>query len=98
MKELWIHFGRTGMGTQEDDFINIANILCGEDITTTFKNLFTANPNCTSQSTTLSCSLSTSFGQQHLTVNAIPTTPNLTISISNINNSPYNDSLISANL
>ncbi|SEL49657.1 Predicted metalloprotease, contains C-terminal PDZ domain [Colwellia chukchiensis] len=39
MRELWIHFGRTGTGTTEDDFINIANILCAEDITTPFKQL-----------------------------------------------------------
>ncbi len=32
MKELWIHFGRTNIGTSEDDFINIANILCNTDI------------------------------------------------------------------
>lgn len=32
MKELWIHFGRPGVGTSEDDFINIANILCNADI------------------------------------------------------------------
>ena len=37
MRELWIHFGRTSIGTTEDDFINIANILCGEDISSTFK-------------------------------------------------------------
>ena len=37
MRELWIHFGRTSVGTSEDDFINIANILCGEDISDTFK-------------------------------------------------------------
>ena len=39
MRELWIHFGRTGMGTQEDDYINIANILCNEDISEKFKAL-----------------------------------------------------------
>lgn len=39
MKELWIHFGRTGMGTSEDDFINIANILAQQDITVEFKQL-----------------------------------------------------------
>ncbi|WDD99421.1 M61 family metallopeptidase [Thalassomonas actiniarum] len=39
MRELWIHFGRPGIGTQEDDFINIANILCGEDIGAPFKAL-----------------------------------------------------------
>lgn len=32
MKELWIHFGRTNIGTSEDDFINIANVLCNADI------------------------------------------------------------------
>lgn len=37
MRELWIHFGRTEIGTTEDDFINIANLLCAEDISTTFK-------------------------------------------------------------
>lgn len=39
MKELWIHFGRPNMGTQEEDFVNIANILCGEDISQDFQNL-----------------------------------------------------------
>lgn len=37
MRELWIHFGRTNIGTSEDDFINIANLLCGEDISAAFK-------------------------------------------------------------
>lgn len=32
MRELWIHFGRPEQGTSQEDFINIANILCGEDI------------------------------------------------------------------
>lgn len=39
MKELWIHFGRPGIGTQTDDFINIANILCGTDISASFNEL-----------------------------------------------------------
>lgn len=39
MKELWIHFGRPNIGTQQDDFINIVNILCNEDISDDFKNL-----------------------------------------------------------
>ncbi len=39
MKELWIHFGRTNIGTQQDDFINIVNILCGEDISQAFTNI-----------------------------------------------------------
>jgi predicted metalloprotease with PDZ domain len=36
MRELWIHFGRTNIGTNEEDFINIANILCDEDISDDF--------------------------------------------------------------
>ncbi len=32
MRELWMHFGRPGIGTEQQDFINIVNILCGEDI------------------------------------------------------------------
>lgn len=39
MKELWMHFGRTNIGTQQDDFINIVNILCGEDISQAFTNI-----------------------------------------------------------
>jgi len=39
MKELWIHFGRPSIGTSQDDFINIANILCGEDISADFLKL-----------------------------------------------------------
>ena len=39
MRELWLHFGQTSIGTQEDDFINIANILCKENITEDFKKL-----------------------------------------------------------
>ncbi|MCO4800116.1 MAG: M61 family metallopeptidase [Colwelliaceae bacterium] len=39
MKELWIHFGRPSIGTQQEDFINIANILCGEDISDDFYTL-----------------------------------------------------------
>ncbi|MFT6208130.1 MAG: putative metalloprotease with PDZ domain [Colwellia sp.] len=39
MRELWIHFGRTNIGTREEDFINIANILCNDDITVAFQAL-----------------------------------------------------------
>ncbi len=39
MKELWINFGRPGVGTQTEDFINIANILCNEDISEPFNAL-----------------------------------------------------------
>ena len=43
MRELWIHFGRTNIGTSEDDFINIANLLCGEDISSAFKHHLYSN-------------------------------------------------------
>tara|TARA_R110000737_G_scaffold157625_1_gene186028 strand:- start:4747 stop:6534 length:1788 start_codon:yes stop_codon:yes gene_type:complete len=43
MRELWIHFGRTNIGTSEDDFINIANVLCGEDISPAFKHHLYSN-------------------------------------------------------
>ena len=43
MRELWVHFGRTSVGTTEDDFINIANILCGEDISASFKHHLYSN-------------------------------------------------------
>ena len=36
MKELWIHFGRPNIGTEQADYINICNILCGEDISEAF--------------------------------------------------------------
>ncbi|MEW6990571.1 M61 family metallopeptidase [Colwelliaceae bacterium 6441] len=39
MKELWIHFGRPSIGTQQEDYLNIANILCGEDISDAFNQL-----------------------------------------------------------
>ncbi len=36
MRELWIHFGRPQLGTQQQDYLNIINILCAEDISTSF--------------------------------------------------------------
>lgn len=39
MRELWIHFGRLNIGTSEEDFINIANILCQGDISKEFTQL-----------------------------------------------------------
>jgi predicted metalloprotease with PDZ domain len=36
MRELWIHFGRLNKGTTEQDYLNIINILCGEDISADF--------------------------------------------------------------
>lgn len=43
MRELWLHFGRVNIGTCEDDFINIANLLCGEDISSIFKHHLYSN-------------------------------------------------------
>lgn len=59
---------------------------------TTFSNLFNANPACTIANASYACSLSTSFGQQFLTLNSPPLTPNLALTVSSINNPPYNAS------
>jgi len=32
MRELWIHFGRPGLGTQQHDFVNIVNILSNDNL------------------------------------------------------------------
>lgn len=64
-------------------------------IQTTFSNLFNAAPACLISNTTYSCSLSTSFGQQFLTINSPPQSANLTIAVSTINNPPYNSSFAS---
>ena len=32
MRELWIHFGRPSIGTQQQDFVNIVNLLAGNDL------------------------------------------------------------------
>lgn len=39
MRVLWQDFGRTGRGTRQADYINIANRLCGEDIGEQFLSL-----------------------------------------------------------
>ncbi len=36
MRELWIHFGQPQIGTEQQDYLNIMNILCAEDISTSF--------------------------------------------------------------
>jgi len=65
---------------------------------TTFSNLFASSPTCSYFNTSLTCSLSSSFGQQFLTISSIPTSSNLTFSVSNINNAPFNSSFITATL
>jgi hypothetical protein len=62
---------------------------------TTFPNLFNAGPACTISNASYSCSLSTSFGQQFLTINSPPQSLNLTLVVSTINNPPYNGSFAS---
>lgn len=42
MRELWIHFGRPNIGTQTEDFINITNILCQQDLTSQINQLLTS--------------------------------------------------------
>lgn len=39
MRLLWKHHGKTGKGTQEQDFINYVNQLCKDDLTGQFKQL-----------------------------------------------------------
>lgn len=73
-------------------------IVINSTLQTTFSNLFATSPICSTPSGALSCTLSTSFGQQYLTINGIPSSASLAITIKNINNAPYNSSLISANL
>jgi hypothetical protein len=55
-----------------------------------FSNLFNSPPICSISNSTYSCSLSTSFGQQFLTINSPPQSANLAIAVSTINNPPYN--------
>lgn len=62
---------------------------------TTFPNLFNAAPTCLVANSTYGCSLSTSFGQQFLTINSPPQSANLNIAVSTINNPPYNGSFAS---
>ena len=42
MRELWIHFGRPNIGTQTEDFINITNILCQQDLTSQINQMLTS--------------------------------------------------------
>jgi hypothetical protein len=62
---------------------------------TVFPNLFNSAPTCSISNSTYSCSLSTSFGQQFLTINSPPQSPSLSIAVSTINNPPYNGSFAS---
>ncbi len=39
MRQLWLQFGKTAIGTTEDDFIDIASQLCGRDISSAVKEL-----------------------------------------------------------
>lgn len=73
-------------------------IVISSPLQSTFSNLFASSPSCSSPAGGLSCSLSTSFGQQFLTITNVPTQANLSLSIRNVNNAPYNSSLISASL
>lgn len=75
-----------------------SNIVISSPLQSTFNNLFASSPICSSLSGSLSCSLSSSFGQQFLTISNLPAQANLSLTIKNINNAPYNNSLISASL
>ena len=75
-----------------------SKLVINSSLQTSFSNLFAANPVCNSSTGVLSCVRSSSFGQQFLTISNIPTSANLVIDIRNMNNAPYNASLISASL
>lgn len=42
MRELWIHFGRPQIGTNLEDFANIASVLCNKDISTELTHILNA--------------------------------------------------------
>jgi hypothetical protein len=64
----------------------------------TFNNLFANNPTCTINTLSTPCLLSTSFGSQFLTFTTIPLASNLTLTVENVNNAPYNASLLNISL
>lgn len=41
MRELWIHFGRVNVGTTTEDFINITNVLCQQNLTQEINDILT---------------------------------------------------------
>lgn len=65
---------------------------------TSFPSLFNSGPLCTIGNASYSCSLSTSFGQQFLTISSPPQASNLTVAVSSINNPPYNSSFLNINI
>jgi hypothetical protein len=73
-------------------------IVISSPLQTTFSNLFASSPICSTPAGTLACSVSTSFGQQYLTISSIPSTAALVLTVNSINNAPYNGSLIAGNL
>ena len=70
-------------------------MVINSSLQTTFSNLFVSSPSCNSSGGSVPCSLSSSFGQQFLTISGLPTSANLFLNVSSVNNAPYNSSLIS---
>lgn len=73
-------------------------ITINSTLQTTFSNLFATSPVCMINNITFSCLLSTSFGQQFLKISGVPQTSNQRISVSFMNNAPYNASMGSVNI
>ena len=59
----------------------------------TFPDLFVTGPACTHQNTSLACTLTSQLSQQFLTVSGVPTSSNLAIEVTSVNNPPYNGTL-----
>lgn len=75
-----------------------STITMNSSLQTSFNNLFQSNPSCGFGSVNASCTLSSSFGSQYLTISNVPTNSNLTLNVSFVNNAPFNSSLISIDL
>lgn len=75
-----------------------STITMNSSLQTTFSNLFQVNPTCAFGSVNATCTLSSSFGSQYLTISSVPTNTNLTFNVSFVNNAPFNSSLIAIDL
>ena len=75
-----------------------STITMNSSLQTTFSNLFQTSPSCTFGSSTTTCTLSTSFGSQYLTINNVPSNKNISFNVSFVNNAPFNSSVMSIDL
>ena len=75
-----------------------AIITLNSSLQTTFNNLFAPSPLCQFSTGSTPCSLSTSFSEQLLTITGVPSSAGLSFNVSQVNNSPYNASLMTVSL